>query len=419
MDNKNPFTKVCRLCLNTDVKLMAIFTKKKRKSGGNPNYDKLIAKLLDMEAKTTQTNYKVALFLTKFLLFQINAKDGLPRKICYMCSSVLLSFVNFQQKCTENEKKLRQTLLQIKQMSEIQRAETIACEDDPYVDQEIECLSPGEFGEGDVVVIDPKMEYLSSNDSRESEAGIFEEAQVSEAESETMEYAVEVYHTDSPSPGQIHVTAVDGPTDLKPDPDQELTPPSPKSPTPPSPPQPPPIEIASEKESFTDPIICRPESPAILTEQPSLLKIDILSNCSNLIISSLSADYHKSGSEEISQSGVAEEVDDHIMQDIIVAVLGDPNCIDLDAVENGVDYTEEPKDLSISPVEVYICHFCDAAFAEVGACEIHESDHNQETPFICLLCDDFKTADRESYIDHIKLQHNQTKPYNCFHCAKK
>lgn len=107
------------------------------------------------------------------------------------------------------------------------------------------------------------------------------------------------------------------------------------------------------------------------------------------------------------------------VEGIIIVVLGDPDCITLDAIENEINFPKGPKDLSISPIKVYICHYCYTAFAEVDTCESHESEQNQETPFICLICADFKTADRESYIDHIKLQHNLTKPYKCFRCAKK
>lgn len=104
-----------------------------------------------------------------------------------------------------------------------------------------------------------------------------------------------------------------------------------------------------------------------------------------------------------------------IIDDDIFAVLADPNCIDLETVENEIDTEITP---TLAPVEVFICRFCDAAFATQALCGKHEVDHDPDIPFCCSICQNFKTSDRDAYIAHLKEVHEQMRPYKCFHCAK-
>ncbi|XP_058120629.1 zinc finger protein 467-like [Anopheles ziemanni] len=67
---------------------------------------------------------------------------------------------------------------------------------------------------------------------------------------------------------------------------------------------------------------------------------------------------------------------------------------------------------------VYTCKYCDVAFADSSACQLHEmQDHDLLAPFACQYCA-YKTAIRLSLISHIREMHQNPRPYICVICNK-
>ncbi|XP_055541999.1 zinc finger protein 883-like [Wyeomyia smithii] len=67
---------------------------------------------------------------------------------------------------------------------------------------------------------------------------------------------------------------------------------------------------------------------------------------------------------------------------------------------------------------VYMCKYCDVAFAMSNACYVHETqDHDLLAPYACQFCE-FKTINRSILITHIRDIHGIDRPYICIQCNK-
>lgn len=92
--------------------------------------------------------------------------------------------------------------------------------------------------------------------------------------------------------------------------------------------------------------------------------------------------------------------------------------------ENDIESAEKSfmsmheKEINLNKKRVYMCKYCDAAFALNEDCIAHEeTDHDQNTPHTCNFCV-YKSDNRNAIITHIRDIHRTDKPYICVQCNK-
>jgi uncharacterized Zn-finger protein len=66
----------------------------------------------------------------------------------------------------------------------------------------------------------------------------------------------------------------------------------------------------------------------------------------------------------------------------------------------------------------HLCKYCDTAFVTQDEAAMHEEqDHDPHLPYACHLCF-YKNSDRNSVIAHLKIVHQQNRPFICVLCQK-
>lgn len=279
----------------------------------------------------------------------------MPQKVCKECIKSLADWSSFQAHCKENDLKLK-SFLELRNTASKNR-ETSIMSDQPVTPE----------AEDIIQVVDPKMEYSSSESDNDEDENVESRDQDSSQEnSQTKDFLEIAITTISTEPLQ--------------------------------------------KNLISDSDIIY-EAPCI---EDSFIDYDETMN-----------DSEAETSQDLSE---LNEVDDNIMQDIIVAVLGDPEHheINLPTIEDVceplilIDNVQE-KDRHIrtfEPSNFFICKFCDASFETKVESEKHEEElHNGVFRYPCSDCHG-KFIERQKLIDHLKTIHKYKKPYKCFHCQK-